>query len=141
MHTFNHKTSVFPHPFPHPKIKSERLPSTQYEKLFEAAWKGDLAEIEALTIKAPKGVKPLAVCVLNFQGHTPLTIAVMRNHPQCVKRLIDIAELQYVPYDETLKEDKEEIKINNLDLAKGKFSFFFLSFFWLSFCLPPHGFY
>ena len=118
--------------FPHPKIKSERLPSSQYEKLFEAAWSGNLAEIESLTVKAPKGVRPLAVCVLNFQGHTPLTIAVMRNHPACVQRLIEIAELQYVPFNETLKEEKEEIKINNLDLAKGKkchFGFFLVFVF------------
>jgi len=112
------KTSYLP--LPHPKIKAERLNSQLYERLFEAAWSGDVGEIEELTLRPPKGTKPALVCVRNYQNHTPLTIAAMRNHPACVKRLIEISELQYVPYVEKPKDVKgEEVKINNLDLARG----------------------
>jgi len=89
----------------------------EYQQLFEAAWDGDLEKLAKLTSPAP-GRKPLVVCVQNFQGHTPLTIAAMRNHPACVKKIIQLAEQQYLPYSEK-RVKEEEIKINNLDLAAG----------------------
>jgi len=42
----------------------------------------------------------------------------LRNHPECVKRIIEISELQYTPVEEKMLKGAE-IKINNFELFAG----------------------
>lgn len=95
-----------------------------YLRLYEAAWRGDLDEVKALTLgewKSEDGTmnQPLQVAVLdacrnahslfggvqqkqrhNFQGISPFAIATLRGHRQVAKAIVEIALAQYSPGEE-----------------------------------------
>ncbi len=75
--------------------------------------------IEKLTIKQEIG-KQIHVCSIADATHrTPLHVAAEQNHPEAVKRLIEIAKEQFTKIDPPKKQDKsgKTPAINNYELS------------------------
>ncbi|OKO96895.1 hypothetical protein PENSUB_10449 [Penicillium subrubescens] len=69
-----------------------------YEKLFEAAWNGDLNTIESLTLSMwgpAKDQLPLQMSRSDALGLTCLQISVMRGHLRVAKAILGIIRVQY----------------------------------------------
>lgn len=69
---------------------------------FEAAWGGDLHTIKSLTL-APWGTSnnpPLEIATSDFQGFSPFHIAVLRDHHDVARVLVEISMAQYEPPEE-----------------------------------------
>ncbi|RAL04303.1 ankyrin repeat protein [Aspergillus ibericus CBS 121593] len=69
-----------------------------YLELFEAAWRGDLNTIKALTLVATGDethLSPLQVAVRDQNNFSPFSIAVLRGHQQVAKAILEIAQAQY----------------------------------------------
>jgi hypothetical protein len=93
-----------------------------YHKLFVAAWEGDLKTIKKLTTDRD-GPKQVHICSrLSDTGQTPLHIALVRGHYECVGEMIEIAKKQYTPLPEPKKGNQPSLvnanyQLNNYNLV------------------------
>lgn len=93
-----------------------------YHKLFVAAWEGDLKTIKKLTTDRD-GPKQVHICSrLTDTGQTPLHIALVRGHYECVGEMIEIAKKQYTPLPEPKKGNQPSLvnanyQLNNYNLV------------------------
>lgn len=69
-----------------------------YVRLFQACWDADLPTVKELTL-AVWGEKqtPLKIAVQDTSGFSPFSIAVLREHLDLAKALLEIAHVQYAP--------------------------------------------
>jgi ankyrin repeat protein len=69
-----------------------------YLKLFQACWDADLPTVKELTL-AVWGEKesPLKIAVQDFSNFSPFSIAVLRNHRDVAKAVLEIAHAQWAP--------------------------------------------
>ncbi|KAK4184990.1 ankyrin repeat protein [Podospora australis] len=77
-----------------------------YEKLFEAAWSGDLQTIKTLTTTSwdeDQSESPLKIAVRDDQHSNPVSLAFLRGHIDVARAILEIAEAQYVPAEEESK--------------------------------------
>ncbi|XMA08763.1 hypothetical protein WAI453_001554 [Rhynchosporium graminicola] len=72
-----------------------------YFRLFEAAWDNDLHTVKMMTL-APWQWKegspielPLRVAIMDGNGFSPFSIAVLRGHYDLAKKIVDICMVQY----------------------------------------------
>lgn len=71
-----------------------------YFRLFQAAWEGDIKTIKMLTLTEWDGSNaPLRVTASDLRRFTPFSLAVLRGHMECAKCILDIATVQYKPYN------------------------------------------
>jgi ankyrin repeat protein len=93
-----------------------------YIKLFQACWDADLSTVKELTL-AVWGEKqtPLKMAVQDSSGFSPFSIAVLREHFDLAKALLEIAHIQYAPekkpgqskYSVQLAEDSDDEGTSN----------------------------
>ncbi|GJE83966.1 ankyrin [Phanerochaete sordida] len=92
----------------------------RYQELFVACWSGNNAKIQKLCLPRQSGKStetPLQISCHwgnNWQGYSPLYIAILRRHWETAKVILAIASAQYSPDDET--QTKAAFKANR-DLA------------------------
>ncbi|KAJ5078547.1 ankyrin repeat ph and sec7 domain containing protein secg-related [Anaeramoeba ignava] len=91
-----------------------------YLELFEAVSKGDIETVENLTIKKPIGEQLQIASYVEYSRRTPLHIAVENNHPQMLRKLIEILTLQFTPLQNEAETTKYLPMINNQDLIRMK---------------------
>ena len=73
-----------------------------YVELFEASWKGDLDTIKSLTLAVwGEDQTPLKISVLDTAGFSPFSIAVLQQHFDLARALLEIAQAQYAPEEKT----------------------------------------
>ncbi|MCJ1387609.1 hypothetical protein MMC18_000452 [Xylographa bjoerkii] len=72
-----------------------------YLKLFEAAWNGDEPTVKDMTMSPDGDRPPLHIAVVDPKGFSPFAIAICRGHLHLAKSIIEIANAQYVPSDNT----------------------------------------
>ncbi|KAF4634032.1 hypothetical protein G7Y89_g4076 [Cudoniella acicularis] len=68
-----------------------------YLKLFQAVWLCDLETIKAMTLAPWSSTQepPLQIAVLDKNGFSPFSIAVLRGHLDLAKRIVEICIAQY----------------------------------------------
>ncbi len=72
-----------------------------YHQLFEAAWDGDIRTVKGLTLgQWGSNHEPLQIAVTDLRGFSPFSIAVVRNHPDLAKVILEISAVQYQPNDQ-----------------------------------------
>jgi ankyrin repeat protein len=82
-----------------PDITDERRQA--YVELFEACWDADLPTIKKLTLAVwGENQSPLKIAVQDKYRFSPLSIAVLRNHLDVAKAVLEIAHAQYGPEEE-----------------------------------------
>ncbi|KAK8125105.1 uncharacterized protein PG998_000864 [Apiospora kogelbergensis] len=75
-----------------------------YIQLFEAAWRGDLDRIKALTLASwdtDQQEPPLKVAVSDAEGNNPFSLAFLRGHYDVARAILEIAQAQWAPADES----------------------------------------
>jgi ankyrin repeat protein len=73
-----------------------------YVELFEASWKSDLETIKSLTLAVwGEDQTPLKISVVDTAGFSPFSIAVLQQHFDLAKALLEIAQAQYAPKEKT----------------------------------------
>lgn len=73
-----------------------------YVELFEASWKSDLDTIKSLTLAVwGEDQTPLKISVLDTAGFSPFSIAVLQQHFDLAKAILEIAQAQYAPEEKT----------------------------------------
>jgi ankyrin repeat protein len=79
-----------------PDLTDERRAA--YTKLFQACWDADLATVKELTLAiSGDNQSPLQIAVQDFSNFSPYSIAVLRNHTDVAKAVLEIAHAQYAP--------------------------------------------
>jgi ankyrin repeat protein len=71
---------------------------------FEAAWRGDLEKIKSLTLGSwdnDEKEPPLMMAVSDTEGNNPFSLAFLRGHFDVAKAILEIAQAQWVPEDES----------------------------------------
>lgn len=84
-------------------ISGTKRASSDYLRLFEAAWVGDSDRVKQLTLAKwgpDKENNPLMVTVSDGKGFTPFAIAVFRRHHELAKTILGIADAQFKYPDE-----------------------------------------
>ena len=75
-------------------------------------WCNDVKALEELSIKKPIGSQALVACYSHFSERTPLHLAVQKNNPELLAKLIEIMVQQYTPeIEEDVNYIKEKILI------------------------------
>lgn len=104
-----------------PDVTEER--KAGYIRLFEAVWTADLATIKRLTLAVwGDSQSPLQIAVKDGQGFSPFSIAILRNHTDLAKAILEIARAQYVPEESprnikhSLQSLDEEDEMNTDDI-------------------------
>jgi ankyrin repeat protein len=94
-------------PKPFQPLLSFRLPDMTderrqaYVELFEACWNGDLPTIKKLTLAVwGDNQSPLKIAVQDKHDFSPFSIAVLRNHLDVAKAVLEIAHAQYAPKEQ-----------------------------------------
>jgi len=82
--------------FPNPTLTSENR--IRCLELFEACWTGETDKVKALCLAKEN---PLQVAVVDSQGFTPFSIAVLRGHYDLAQTIIEIATVQFKPNSES----------------------------------------
>ena len=85
----------------------------RYIQLFEAAWAGDLQAIKNSTTKAAAGDAPLKVAVKDNHGFSPFSLAVARGHLDLADVILQIAQAQFKPDDESARRRRYFIESEN----------------------------
>ncbi|KAL9616457.1 MAG: hypothetical protein Q9160_008673 [Pyrenula sp. 1 TL-2023] len=71
-----------------------------YFRLFQAAWEGDIQTVKMLTLAEwDESNAPLQVTASDLRRFTPFSLAILRGHVECAKCILDIATVQYKPYN------------------------------------------
>ncbi|KAL7657596.1 hypothetical protein ACMYSQ_003768 [Aspergillus niger] len=79
----------------------------RYFGLFEAAWRGDLDTIKALTLvtsNAENQQGPLQIAVWDKDNFSPFSIAVLRGHLHVAKAILEIVQAQFKREDSVARE-------------------------------------
>ncbi|OJJ66542.1 hypothetical protein ASPBRDRAFT_200862 [Aspergillus brasiliensis CBS 101740] len=79
----------------------------RYFDLFEAAWRGDLDTIKALTLVASDAENqqgPLQIAVWDQDNFSPFSIAVLRGHLHVAKAILEIVQAQFKREDSDARE-------------------------------------
>lgn len=85
-----------------PDLTDERREA--YVKLFEACWNADLDTIKELTLAVwGENQTPLQIAARDIAGFTPFAIAVLQQHLELAKSLLEIAQAQYSPEEPTVQ--------------------------------------
>jgi ankyrin repeat protein len=85
-----------------PDVTDER--KAGYVRLFEACWHGDLTTIKCLTLAIwDENESPLQIAVRDANQLSPFSIAVMREHFDVARAILEIAHAQYAPEETTGK--------------------------------------
>ncbi|PWY77072.1 ankyrin repeat protein [Aspergillus heteromorphus CBS 117.55] len=87
-----------------------------YLTLFEAAWRGDLDTIKALTLAAGDGdddQTPLQIAVRDQNRFSPFSIAVLRGHRIVAKAILEIVQAQF-KIDESETSERFEVDMEAL---------------------------
>jgi ankyrin repeat protein len=83
-----------------PDVTEER--KVGYLRLFEACWHGDLTTIKGLTLAIwDQNQRPLQIAVRDYNQLSPFSIAVMRNHFDVARAILEIARAQYAPEEDS----------------------------------------
>ncbi|KAF2621315.1 ankyrin [Macroventuria anomochaeta] len=73
-----------------------------YVKLFQACWEADLATVKELTLAVwGENQTPLKIAVQDTAGFSPFSLAVLQEHFEFAKALLEIAEVQYAPVEKS----------------------------------------
>lgn len=81
-----------------PDLTDERREA--YIKLFQACWDGDLSIVKELTLSVwgdDQCQSPLRIAVKDASNFSPFSIAVLREHIDVAKAVLEIAHAQYAP--------------------------------------------
>jgi ankyrin repeat protein len=90
-----------------PDLTDER--KAGYVRLFEACWHGDLTTIKFLTLAIwDENESPLQIAVRDANQLSPFSIAVMRDHFDVARAILEIAHAQYAP-EETAGKPKHSL--------------------------------
>ncbi|XRM43420.1 hypothetical protein ABZX51_006597 [Aspergillus tubingensis] len=79
----------------------------RYFDLFEAAWRGDLNTIKALTLVTSDNENqpsPLQIAVWDKDNFSPFSIAVLRGHLNVAKAILEIVQAQFKREDSDARE-------------------------------------
>ncbi|KAF2849331.1 ankyrin repeat protein-like protein [Plenodomus tracheiphilus IPT5] len=85
-----------------PDLTDERREA--YIKLFQACWDGDLSTVKKLTLSVwgeEQCQSPLRIAVKDMSNFSPFSIAVLREHIDLAKAVLEIAHAQYAPAEKT----------------------------------------
>jgi ankyrin repeat protein len=83
-----------------PDLTDERREA--YVKLFEACWEADLSTIKELTLAVwGESQTPLQISVQDSAGFSPFSLAVLQQHFELAKALLEIAQAQYSPPEQS----------------------------------------
>jgi len=90
-----------------------------YKRLFEAVFYGRIDVLEQVTVKKEIGKQAhVASRSINSQ-YSPIHLAIIKNRPKVLQRVIEIAIAQYTPLQPPEKVGPEKTKsINNYDIAR-----------------------
>ncbi|GAB1310959.1 Ankyrin repeat protein [Madurella fahalii] len=83
-----------------------------YNRLFNAAWNGDLETIKMLTLTSWDDAKeepPLKIAVYDQSGNNPFSLAFSRHHYDVAKAVLEIAHAQYVPEEKPKTRYREDM--------------------------------
>lgn len=73
-----------------------------YVKLFQACWEADLPTVKELALAMwGENQTPLKVAVQDTAGFSPFALAVLQKHYELAKALLEIAQIQYAPEEES----------------------------------------
>ncbi|KAJ4983396.1 hypothetical protein SVAN01_11131 [Stagonosporopsis vannaccii] len=73
-----------------------------YIKLFQACWEADIGTVKELTLAVwNENQTPLRVAMQDNAGFSPFAIAVLRQHFDLAKALLEIAQVQHAPEEKT----------------------------------------
>lgn len=73
-----------------------------YIKLFEACWEADLPTVKELSLAVwGENQTPLQIAVRDSAGFTPFSLAVLQQHFEFAKALLEIAQAQYAPAEQS----------------------------------------
>jgi ankyrin repeat protein len=75
-----------------------------YLDLYEAAWDGNLQKIKSLTLAlwGPENDRtPLKIAIQDTNGFSPFAIAILRGHLDLAKAILEIAQAQYQPKEQS----------------------------------------
>jgi ankyrin repeat protein len=90
-----------------PDLTDER--KAGYLRLFEACWHGDLTTIKCLTLTIwDENESPLQIAVRDTNQLSPFSIAVIRDHFDVARAILEIAHAQYAP-EETAGKAKHSL--------------------------------
>ena len=70
---------------------------------FEAAWRGDIAQIKKYTLTSWDGEDkeaPLQIAVRDNKNNNPFSLAFLRGHLEAAKAVLEIAQAQWTPKDD-----------------------------------------
>ncbi|KAL1645066.1 hypothetical protein SLS61_008499 [Didymella pomorum] len=71
-------------------------------RLFEACWEADLPTVKELTLAVwGESQTPLQIAVTDSAGFSPFSIAVLQQHFEFAKALLEIAQAQYAPPEQS----------------------------------------
>ncbi|KAF3031839.1 hypothetical protein E8E12_001475 [Didymella heteroderae] len=100
-HSYDHKTEA-PKPwmpkldFNLPDLTDERREA--YIRLFEACWEADLPTVKELTLALwGENQTPLQIAVQDSAGFSPFSLALLQQHFEVAKALLEITQAQYAP--------------------------------------------
>jgi ankyrin repeat protein len=86
-----------------------------YVKLFQACWEADLSTVKELALAMwGENQTPLKVAVQDTAGFSPFAIAVLQEHYELAKALLEIAQIQYAP-EEKSGQSKYSLHAGDLD--------------------------
>lgn len=91
-----------------------------YIKLFEAAWRGDLETIKALTLTAwddEKQEAPLKIAVRDSNSNSPFSLAFFRGHLTVATAILEIAQAQYTPDAKPKSQYRAVVNDPSMDLS------------------------
>jgi ankyrin repeat protein len=104
--SYNHHKSDPPKPFSPwisfdlPDLTDERHDA--YIKLFEACWIADLPTVKELTLSVwGENQTPLQVAVKDTAGFSPFSLAVLQQHFELAKALLELVQAQYAPPEQS----------------------------------------
>lgn len=83
-----------------PDLTDERCEA--YLKLFQACWDADLSTVKELTLAVwGENQTPLKIAVQDTSGFSPFSIAVLKEHFDLAKALLEIAHVQFAPEEKS----------------------------------------
>lgn len=83
-----------------PDLTDERRKA--YIKLFEACWEADLPTVKELTLAVwGENQTPLQIAAQDSAGFSPFSLAVLQQHFEFAKALLEITQAQYAPAEKS----------------------------------------
>ena len=86
-----------------------------YVRLFQASWEADFATVKELTLAVwGDNQTPLKIAVQDTAGFSPFSLAVLQEHFELAKALLEIAQAQYAP-EEKSGQSKYSLRAEDSD--------------------------